>query len=121
MVRWGLALSLLGATVAGVILYLEITSALPPVDQLLSYRPPVATRVFSDDGTPIAEFFVERRYLVPLDRIPVPVRQAFLAAEDADFYEHRGIDPLSIVRALWTNVRNSGIRQGASTITQQVV
>ncbi|HWP66886.1 MAG TPA: PBP1A family penicillin-binding protein, partial [Candidatus Limnocylindria bacterium] len=119
--RWGLALGLLGGTVAGVILYLEITSALPPVDQLLTYRPPVATRVFADDGTPIAEFFVERRYLVPLERIPVRVRQAFLAAEDADFYEHRGIDPISIARALWTNLRSSGIRQGASTITQQVV
>jgi len=121
MVRWGLALGLLGATVAGVILYLEITNELPPVDQLLTYRPPVTTRVFSDDGTPIAEFFVERRYLVPLARIPLPVRQAFLAAEDADFYEHRGVDPLSILRALWTNVRSSEIRQGASTITQQVV
>jgi penicillin-binding protein 1A len=121
MVRWGLALGLLGATVSGVILYLEITNELPPVDQLLTYRPPVATRVFSDDGTPIAEFFVERRYLVPLARIPLPVRQAFLAAEDADFYEHRGVDPLSILRALWTNVRSSEIRQGASTITQQVV
>jgi len=121
MVRWGVALGLLGATVSGVILYLEITSELPPVDQLLTYHPPVATRVFSDDGTPIAEFFVERRYLVPLERIPRQVRQAFLAAEDADFYEHRGVDPLSILRALWTNVRNSGIRQGASTITQQVV
>lgn len=121
LVRWGAALGLLGATVAGVILYLEITSDLPPVEQLLTYRPPVATRVFSHDGTPIAEFFVERRYLVPLERIPTHVRQAFLAAEDADFYTHRGIDPLSIVRALWANLRSSEIRQGASTITQQVV
>jgi penicillin-binding protein 1A len=116
-----LALGLLGLVVGGVILYLEITSDLPPVDQLLTYRPPVATRVFAEDGTPIAEFFVERRYLVPLDRIPQHVRNAFLAAEDADFYEHRGVDPISIARALWTNVRSSEIRQGASTITQQVV
>jgi penicillin-binding protein 1A len=49
------------------------------------------------------------------------VRNAFLAAEDADFYEHRGVDPVSIVRALWANLRSSEIRQGASTITQQVV
>jgi penicillin-binding protein 1A len=117
----GLTLGFLGIGVAAVILYLEITSELPPVDQLFSYRPPVATRVFADDGTPIAEFYVERRYLVPLDRIPDHVRKAFLAAEDADFYEHRGVDPLSIARALWANVRSSEIRQGASTITQQVV
>jgi penicillin-binding protein 1A len=112
---------LLAGGVGGVILYLELTADLPPVDQLLSYRPPIATRVYADDGAQIAEFFVERRYLVPFERIPPHVRQAFLASEDADFYQHRGVDPISIARAVWANVRAGGVVQGASTITQQLV
>jgi len=115
------AVGLLAGGVGGVILYLELTADLPPVDQLLSYRPPIATRVYADDGTQIAEFFVERRYLVAFERIPQHVRQAFLAAEDADFYQHRGVDPISIARAVWANVRAGGVVQGASTITQQLV
>jgi penicillin-binding protein 1A len=103
------AVGLLAGGVGGVILYLELTADLPPVEQLLSYRPPIATRVYADDGTPIAEFFVERRYLVPFERIPRHVRQAFLAAEDADFYQHRGVDPTSIARAIWANLRAGGV------------
>src|SRR6185369_15178523 len=79
------------------------------------------TRIFADDGTLIGEFYVERRYLVPLDRIPAHVRLAFLAAEDADFYRHRGIDPVSIGRAALANVLHHQVVQGGSTITQQVV
>src|SRR5262249_46305670 len=94
---------------------------LPPVDQLLRYHPPVATRVYADDNTLIGEFYVERRYLVPLDRIPQHVRRAFLAAEDADFYRHRGVDPIGIARALVTNLARHRVTQGGSTITQQVV
>src|SRR6185295_14236396 len=103
------------------VIYREITTELPPVDQLLHYQPPIATRIFAADNTLIGEFYVERRYLVPLARIPEHVRRAFLAAEDADFYRHRGIDPLGIGRALWTNVTRQGVVQGGSTITQQVV
>src|SRR5215471_8564861 len=103
IVRWLVVAGLLAGALAGVVLYQELTSDLPPVDQLLKYQPPTATRVFSDDGTLIGEFFVERRYLVPLARVPMHVRLAFLAAEDADFYRHRGIDPASIVRAFVNN------------------
>jgi penicillin-binding protein 1A len=111
----------LAAAVGGFVLYREITRDLPPVDQLLRYQPPVATRIFADDGTLIGEFYVERRYLVPLARVPQHVRLAFLAAEDADFYRHRGVDPLSIARAMVTNVLHYQVVQGGSTITQQVV
>jgi penicillin-binding protein 1A len=111
----------LACGVAGFVLYREITSDLPPVDQLLRYHPPVATRVYSDDDTLIGEFYVERRYLVPLDRVPQHVRRAFLAAEDADFYRHRGVDPIGIARALVTNLVRHRVTQGGSTITQQVV
>src|SRR3989442_3037617 len=111
----------LAAALVGFVLYRELTAELPPVEQLLRYQPPVATRVFADDGTVIGEFYVERRYLVPLDRVPAHVRLAFLAAEDADFYRHRGVNPVSILRALVTNVLRHQVTQGGSTITQQVV
>lgn len=112
----GLALALVG-----VILWRELTADLPPVDQLLTYRPPVVTRIFAEDGTLIGEFYVERRYVVPLESVPSHVRLAFLAAEDADFYSHPGIDPAGIARALLTNVLAKQVVQGGSTITQQVV
>jgi penicillin-binding protein 1A len=99
----------------------ELTQDLPEVAELLDYRPPAATHVYAEDGTPIGEFYVERRYLVPIAQVPPHVRLAFLAAEDAAFYQHAGIDPAGIVRALLANMRSGAIVQGASTITQQVV
>src|SRR5258705_13842544 len=121
IIRWVVVAGMLAGGVAGAILYRELTEDLPPVDQLLRYQPPTATKVFSDDGTLIGEFYVERRYLIPLDRVPMHVRAAFLAAEDADFYKHRGVDPLGIARALVTNILRHEVVQGGSTITQQVV
>src|SRR5262245_17674807 len=121
IIRWTVVAGMLAGCVAGAILYRELTEDLPPVDQLLRYQPPTATKVFSDDGTLIGEFYVERRYLIPLDRVPMHVRLAFLAAEDADFYRHRGVDPLSIARAFVHNMRSGAAKQGGSTITQQVV
>jgi penicillin-binding protein 1A len=121
LVLWTFVAGVLSAGVAGFVLYREISRDLPPVDQLLHYRPPVATRVYAEDGTLIGEFFVERRYLVPMSRIPRNVRLAFLAAEDADFYKHRGVDPIGIARAFVTNLAENRVVQGGSTITQQVV
>ncbi len=118
---WGTVAGLLAVGIAGFVLYREIDAELPPVDQILHYKPPVTTRIYGDDGTLIGEFYVERRYLVPLDQIPPHVRLAFLAAEDAEFYRHRGIDPTGIARALFTNVIRHQVVQGGSTITQQVV
>ena len=103
------------------LVYWEITSSLPPVDKLGQYRPPVATQVLADDGTVIGEFYLEKRYLVPIERIPAVVRNAFIAAEDDGFYRHSGVDPISIVRAFINNVIAGGKVQGGSTITQQVV
>ena len=111
----------LSLVLVGVVLWRELTADLPPVDQLLSYRPPVATRIFAEDGTLIGEFYVERRYVVPLEAVPAHVRLAFLAAEDADFYSHPGIDPVGIGRAVLTNLLAKQVVQGGSTITQQVV
>ncbi len=109
------------AGAVGYVVYREISQELPPVDQLLSYKPPTTTQVFAEDGSMLGEFYVERRYLIPLDRVPNHVRTAFLAAEDADFYRHPGIDPFGIARALLANLSSKRVVQGGSTITQQVV
>src|SRR5262245_57402541 len=118
---WTAVAGMLAVGIVGFVLWREITADLPPVDQLLHYRPPVATRIYADDGTLMGEFYVERRYLVPLDQIPEHVRRAFLAAEDAEFYRHRGVAPVSILRAFVNNVLHHQVVQGGSTITQQVV
>jgi penicillin-binding protein 1A len=110
-----------GAVAAGAILYWEINASLPNLSGIVEYRPPVTTQVLADDGTLIAEFFSEKRYLVPIERIPPHVREAFIAAEDDAFYQHKGVDPISIGRALLNNLVAGGRTQGGSTITQQVV
>jgi penicillin-binding protein 1A len=111
----------LAAGAAGSLIYWEVTTSLPPLDKLAQYRPPVATQLLADDGTVIGEFYFEKRYLVPIERVPERVRKAFLAAEDDGFYRHGGVDPLSIVRAFINNAVAGGKVQGGSTITQQVV
>jgi penicillin-binding protein 1A len=118
---WSVGAIVVVAGLAAIALWRELTMDLPAVAQLLDYRPPTATRIHAADGTLIREFYLERRYLVPIAEIPEHVRFAFLAAEDAQFYQHRGIDPAGIVRAVIANVRHGEIVQGASTITQQVV
>jgi penicillin-binding protein 1A len=113
----GLGLSgLLGIGVA----YFYVASSLPRVETLSDYRPPLITRIYSDDGTIIAEYSKERRILVPIDKLPWQLVQAFVAAEDSNFFKHKGLDLLSILRAALKNVKAGGIAQGGSTITQQV-
>ncbi len=94
---------------------------LPANEDLRRYAPPQVTRILARDGTLLGEDFVERRTVVRLDDIPAHVKLAFLAAEDASFYEHEGLDYPGMLRALWVNLRSQSSRQGASTITQQVV
>ncbi len=97
-------------------------SKLPSVEQLSrGYDPPQVTRVFARDGTVLASIYTERRTVIPFDEIPRHVKLAFLAAEDASFYEHEGLDYFGMLRALWANLRAGRTRQGASTITQQVI
>jgi penicillin-binding protein 1A len=96
---------------------------LPDYRQLAHYEPPVMSRVQGGDGRLIVEYAHERRLFVPIEAIPRRVVQAFVSAEDKSFYTHWGVDPVGVLRALVTNVRNigSGRRpEGASTITQQV-
>jgi penicillin-binding protein 1A len=98
-------------------------TGLPDYRQLADYQPPTVTRLHAGDGRLLAEFAHEKRVFVPVEAIPKRVIQAFLAAEDKNFYSHPGIDPLSVVRAALTNLtRLMADRRpvGASTITQQV-
>ncbi len=96
---------------------------MPDAGDLQDYRPPTATRVYAWDGTLIGEFSRERRIFVPYDQIPPRLSQAFLAAEDHNFFQHGGVDVQGVGRAMLRNVLNfiQGRRlEGGSTITQQV-
>ena len=104
--------------VAGYAFYL--LSSLPRINRLADYKPPVVTQLFGDDGTLVGEFYFERRIVVPVDRMPRKLIQAFVAAEDGTFYAHKGIDYLGVVRATLKNVIYMRKKEGASTITQQV-
>jgi penicillin-binding protein 1A len=96
---------------------------LPDYSQLQDYEPPVMTRVHASDGALVAEYAKERRLYIPIQAVPKPVINAFLAAEDKNFYEHGGLDFTGIARAGMLYLQNLGSSrrpQGASTITQQV-
>ncbi|HJO25234.1 MAG: PBP1A family penicillin-binding protein [Myxococcota bacterium] len=102
--------------------YLAFLRDLPELHRLDDYRPPLTSRVVDRNGAPIGEFFVERRQITPYDEIPDHAVRAFVAGEDSTFFEHSGIDFVSILRAAWVNLLAGGeIRQGGSTITQQMV
>jgi len=100
--------------------YLYFSSDLPRLNSVKDYKPKIVTQVFSEGGDVIAEFFVERRYVIPLEQMSTVLVNAFIAAEDERFFEHQGIDVVSIMRALIKNMRSMDIVQGGSTITQQV-
>jgi len=123
IVRWLLA-AFIFTVISGVIgvvgVYFYLSKNLPKIATLKDYRPPVITTVFSDDNRKIAEFFKERRIVVPLSQMSSMLKNAFIAAEDARFYNHKGIDVLSIIRAFFKNIEAGAIVQGGSTITQQV-
>ncbi len=93
---------------------------LPPILQLKNYEPPMVTEVYSSDGKALAYWYTQKRWPVHINKIPKRLINAFLAAEDARFYEHRGIDFIGVLRAALKNFEAGGIVQGASTITQQV-
>ncbi|MCZ2158783.1 penicillin-binding protein 1A [Bartonella sp. 220] len=101
----------------------EATNELPDYEVLSLYEPPVMTRVHASDGSLMAEFATKRRLYLPIQSIPKLLKDAFVSAEDKNFYYHFGLDPEGLSRALINNIRNigSGKRpEGASTITQQV-
>ena len=96
---------------------------LPDYKKLSNYQPPISSRVYSGDGRLIAEYAIQKRLFVPFNSIPETVVNAFLSAEDKNFFNHPGIDAKGILRATFNNIKNLSQNkrlEGASTITQQV-
>ena len=115
-----LAVLVLAAIGTGAYFWYIWSSNLPYIGIVSEYRPPVITEIFSDDGEVIGRLWEEKRTVIPLDQVPKQLIQAFVAAEDARFFEHEGVDIKSIFRAFLKNVTAGKIEQGGSTITQQV-
>lgn len=93
---------------------------LPSIDTIIEYRPKIPLRIYSSEGLLIGEFGEERRNLTKIEDIPNVMKQAVLSIEDESFYQHGGVDYKGILRAGILNLTNGKIKQGASTITQQV-
>jgi penicillin-binding protein 1A len=118
----GTVLFLVGVAAAAGLIW-HFSKDLPDYSQLQDYEPPVMTRVHAADGALLAEYSKERRLYLPIQAVPKLVINAFLAAEDKNFYEHGGIDYSGMARAALLYAQNFGSNrrpQGASTITQQV-
>ena len=94
---------------------------LPDYAQLANYEPPTLSRIYSGEGALMDEFARERRIFTPIDEIPDRIKQAFISAEDKNFYEHGGFDPVGIAKAIYEAAAHGGRLRGASTITQQVM
>lgn len=100
--------------------YLFFSRDLPLIPDLRAYRPKTVSTFYAEDGAVIGLFYREKRFPIPLDRIPTTLVNAFLAAEDSRFFAHPGIDPSGIARAALKNLQSGRFVQGGSTITQQV-
>jgi penicillin-binding protein 1A len=109
-----------GAAFAAALFYAVVLRDLPDIRSLQDYHPNLITRVYAADGAVIGEFYRERREIVPIERIPAFVVHAFIAIEDDSFYTHEGLDYPGIARAAWRNLVAGEVKQGGSTITQQV-
>src|SRR5262249_26301274 len=93
---------------------------LPQLTGIDDYKPLQVSEVYADDNTKIGEFWQECRFVLPYDKIPRRVIDAFVASEDERFWEHKGVDVKGILRAFFENLKAGHTVQGASTITQQV-
>lgn len=93
---------------------------LPDIYNLKDYRPSISTRIYAENNQLIHEFFMEDRRVLHISKVPKYVTNAFVAAEDTRFFEHKGIDLYGIARAFLKNIEHGAIVQGGSTITQQV-
>lgn len=123
---WLVSLGFLGAigTIGAVVFVINYYAQdLPDYSQLKNYDPPIVTRIYAGDGRLLAEYAQEKRIFMPIHTIPDMVKNAFISAEDQNFYTHPGIDAKAIARAVIVNLKNRGTGRrlvGASTITQQV-
>ena len=125
LLRFVAIVTIYGGSLAAASLYYAVRTInqdLPEdLTKLLDYQPNRKSVVLSAEGEEIGAFSIENRRIIPLDRMPPHVPAAFLSAEDRRFYTHPGFDLLGVVRAAWKNFRSTGIKQGGSTITQQII
>ncbi len=110
---WGSAGLLTGA-------YLSFSADLPKIPDLKAYHPKTVSTFYAEDSTVIGVFYREKRFPVPLESLPAHVVNSFLAAEDARFFSHGGVDWVGVLRAMVRNIQTGNFAQGGSTITQQV-
>ena len=94
--------------------FYRVTRNLPQISSLKDYQPSIVTTLYADDGSPIAEYYLERRIVVPLEKIPQTLIDAFVAAEDSRFFEHEGIDFFGILRASWKNIKARALSRVAA-------
>ena len=106
--------------VAGGVFYFHLKSSLPSVESLKTVELQQPMQIYTADGKLIGEVGEQRRIPVKLENVPQRLQDAFLATEDSRFYDHHGLDPIGIARAIYVAVSNGGASQGASTITQQL-
>ena len=124
---WLGSLGLMGGVIgcmAVIALFYIFSRDLPDPNKLAKYEPSIVSRLYANNGKLLAEYATEHRLYLPLDAMPKRLINAFLASEDKDFYNHDGVDFMSIARAVVTNINNYGQGRamvGGSTITQQVV
>ena len=120
---WGTTLFLVLAILAagaGMVGWFWITEDLPHIESVADYRPSAVTRVLASDGSLMTQYYHQRRFVVPLSQINRLAVLAFVAAEDGNFFHHKGIDLAGIARATIANIQAGRVVQGASTISQQV-
>ena len=124
VVRWVLLALTIGVVLASagvaIAAYVFWPTDLPPAKALEEYTPSVGSRVYAEDDEFLTEFQAERRIFVPLQQIPLGLRNAVIAVEDARFYSHFGVDVRGILRAAYANFRHGRVVEGGSTITQQL-
>jgi len=112
-----------GLLIVSAVLYYRFSRGLPDIPSVEEYRPPIVTEVFTDDGVLAGEFYNERRKVISYEQIPKRLVQAFIASEDANFFDHLGVDLFATARAafktLLKKASGSASVQGGSTITQQ--
>jgi len=117
------AVVVIAGGVAGWAIWEQVLGSTPDYDKVVNYQPSQMSRIYAADSRLMSELAVERRVFVPIEAIPKTLQAAFVSAEDQRFWEHKGVDPIGILRAIVTNAEQYGSGRravGASTITQQV-
>ncbi len=108
---------LLGVTAGG---YFALVRGVPRIEEIKDYKPPIGSKIYADDDTLIKELRMEKGIYVPIRKIPENLVKSVVAIEDARFWFHRGVDYVAILRAAFKDIRARGIKEGGSTITQQL-